>query len=137
MQDDALAASLLEHPAADGDDQAGLLGERDEVERRDRPARRVHPAEQRLDAVVGTLVEANDRLVVDLELVQLEGALQLGLELEPLDHALVHRRLEHAIAALAVALGHVHRDVGVPQQLLGVGRPELVPARQMPTLARG
>ncbi len=39
-----------------------------------------------------------------------------GLEqLEPLDDALVHRRLEDAIAALAVALCHVHRHVGVAQ----------------------
>ena len=31
----------------------------------------------------------------------------------------MHRRLEQAVAALAVALGAVHRDVGVAQQLLG------------------
>ena len=58
---------------------------------------------------------------MDLELVQLDRLLQLGLQLEPLDHALVHRRLEDAVAALAVALRHVHRDVGVAEQLLGVG----------------
>ena len=66
---------------------------------------------------------------MDLELVQLERSLQLRLELEPLDHALVHRRLEDAIAALAVALGHVHRHVGVAEKLLGVGRSELVPGQ--------
>ena len=81
----------------------------------DHPARRVLPAKQRLDAVVAALIEADDGLVVDLELVQLERALQLRLQLEPLDHALVHRRLEDAIAALAVALRHVHGDVGVAE----------------------
>ena len=34
-------------------------------------------------------------------------------------HALVHLGLEEPIAALAVALGPVHRGVGVPDQLLG------------------
>ena len=87
----------------------------------DQPARRVLPAKQRLDAVVAALIEANDGLVVDLELVQLERPLQLRLQLEPLDDALVHRRLEDAVAALAVALRHVHGDVGVAEQLLGVG----------------
>ena len=65
------------------------------------PRARVHPAQQRLDAVVGALIEADDRLVVDLELLELERPLELGLELEPLDHALVHRGLEDAVAALA------------------------------------
>src|SRR5256885_3629922 len=36
--------------------------------------------------------------------------------------SLVHRRLEDAVAALAVALGHVHRDVGVAQELGRLGR---------------
>ena len=66
----ALAARLAEHPPADRDDQAGLLGERDELRRRDEPARRVVPAQQRLDAVVGPPLEADDRLVVDLELLR-------------------------------------------------------------------
>jgi hypothetical protein len=33
----------------------------------------------------------------------------------------VHRRLEQAVAALAVAVGDVHRRVGVAEQLVGVG----------------
>ena len=34
----------------------------------------------------------------------------------------MHRRLEEAVAALAVALGDVHRGVGVADELVGVGR---------------
>ena len=34
----------------------------------------------------------------------------------------MHRRLEHAVTALAVALRHVHRDVRVAEQLLGIRR---------------
>ena len=52
---------------------------------------------------------------MDLELVQLERALQLRLELETLDHALVHGRFEDAITALAVTLRHVHGHVGVAE----------------------
>ena len=45
-----VAARFAQDPAADRDDQAGLLGERDEVERRHEPAVRVDPADERLDA---------------------------------------------------------------------------------------
>ena len=47
-------------------------------------------------------------------------ALEVGAQLEPLEHALVHGRLEQAVAALAVALGDVHRGVRVADQLVGV-----------------
>ena len=58
---------------------------------------------------------------MQLELLALERPLQVGAQLEAGDHPLVHRRLEHPVAALAVALGDVHRGVGVADQLVGVG----------------
>src|SRR6266508_4814399 len=126
VQEGALTAGLLQDPAADGDDLPSLLSERDEVEGRNRAARRVHPPEQRLHAVIGLQVETNDGLIVDLELVQLERALQFRLELEPLDHPLVHRGLKHTIATLAVPLRHVHRHVGVAEELFRVRGTELL-----------
>ena len=45
-----LPAGGLEHPAAERRDQAGLLGQADERERRDQPALGVLPADQRLEA---------------------------------------------------------------------------------------
>ena len=63
------------------------------------------------------LLEAHDRLVVQLELAGVDRMLQLRAQLEALDHSFVHRRLEDPVAALAVTLGHVHRDVGVPEEL--------------------
>ena len=45
-----LAAGLAQHPAPDRDDQARLLGERDELVRADQAALGVLPAQQRLDA---------------------------------------------------------------------------------------
>src|ERR671924_190744 len=48
-----------------------------------------------------------------------------GAEFEPLEDALVHGGLEDPVAALAVPLGHVHGDVGIPEELLGVVRRDL------------
>ena len=48
-QADGFAAGLLEHPAADVEDEAGLLGDGDELGGRDVAARRVMPADQRLE----------------------------------------------------------------------------------------
>ena len=78
------------------------------------------PAQERFDAAVQALVEADDRLVVDLELTELECPLQLCSQLEPLDDALVHRGLEQPVAPLAVALRHVHGHVRIAEELLGV-----------------
>src|SRR5437667_242872 len=85
-----------------------LREERDEVVRRDRPPGWVIPAEQRLDAEDLAAGEPHERLVVQLELVPVLGVLQIRAELEPLDDALVHGRLEDAVAALAVPFSHVH-----------------------------
>ena len=70
------SARLLEHPSADRDDQAGLLGDRDELGRADQTAIGVLPAQQRFDAHHRPGREVDDRLVVDGELVALEGAVQ-------------------------------------------------------------
>ena len=50
----------------------------------------VVPAQQRLHARDAPVVEPHDRLVVELELAAGDGALQVGPQLEPLQHALVH-----------------------------------------------
>ena len=63
-----LAAGLAQDPAADRDDQARLLGERDEGVGADHAALGVMPAQQRLDAGDAAVAEAHDRLVVELEL---------------------------------------------------------------------
>ena len=117
-----LAAPLAQDPAADLHDQPALLGERDELERRDQPADRMAPAQQRLDAGDRAVLEAHQRLVVQLELLALERPLQVGAQLQARHDPVVHGGLEQPVAALAVALGDVHRGVGVADQLVGVGR---------------
>ena len=121
LHDLRLAAALAQDPAADRHDQAGLLGERDEAVRLQQAALGVLPAQQRLEPADHTVLEAHHRLVVQLELVVGDRALEVGLQLEAGEHDLVHRGLEHPVAALAVALGDVHGSVGVADQVVGVG----------------
>ena len=70
--------------------------------------------------------QADDGLIVQFELVEGQRVLQIRAKLQPLDDAFVHRRLEDTVTALAVALGHVHRDVCVPEQIGGGGCLELL-----------
>ena len=53
----------------------------------------------------------------------LERALQVGLQLQAPQRRVVHRGLEDLVAALARLLRHVHRDVGVAQELLRASSP--------------
>ena len=77
-------------------------------------------------------LEPHDRLVVQLELAGVDRALEVRAQLEAGEHVGVHRGLEQPVAALAVALGGVHRRVGVADQLLGACacRPRRRPRRR-------
>ena len=117
----SVAARLGEHLTADLDDETVLLRDRDEVVRRHEPARRVLPADECLERDHPVLGERDDRLVLHDELVFLQGSAQVGLELEPGDRRRVHLGLVDPEATLALALGAVHRGVGVAEQLVGGG----------------
>jgi hypothetical protein len=114
-----LAARLFEHPRAERHDEAGLLGQRDEVAGQDQPARRVLPAHQRLEAGDGAGVNVDDRLVVHLELASLQGPVQVVARAQLVHRALVGPFVEHLGAGPALVLRPVHRGVGVAQQALG------------------
>ena len=74
------AARLAQHPAADRHDQAGLLGQRDELAGR-RPGRaRVLPAHERLDAAGRAAREVDHAAGSEAQLVALERAAQRALE---------------------------------------------------------
>src|SRR5207253_5420386 len=94
----------LEHPPPERDDETALLGERDEVERRDHPALGMLPAHERLEARDPLGLEGYERLVVQHELVVLERALQLGPELNLTHDTLVRGRLIHLAPPLALIL---------------------------------
>ena len=101
-------------------DQAGLLRQRDEVLRQEVAVGLVLPADQRLDArgsrrcrgarSAGSGASARPRSIARAE---------RGLHLQPVAHVGVHPRLVGLRAALAPALGRVHRHVGVAQQVVG------------------
>ncbi len=115
----ALAAGLVQHPAADLDDQPGLLEQRHEVVGLHDPARRVQPADQGLHARGDHLAKVERGLVDDEELIFGERVAQVHLELHLALDGVVHPGLEHHVAVLALPLGAVHRDVGVAQELFG------------------
>ena len=62
-------------------------------------------------------LELEDRLVHEEELVALERAAQVELELEPVFDRGLHLALERDVAVAARGLGLVQRDVGVAQQV--------------------
>ena len=113
-----LAAGLAQDPLADLDDQAGLLGAADELAGHDEAAGRVVPAQQRLEAGDPLALEVDHRLVVDLELAALDRPPEVALEGHLGDGLGVHVGVEQLVAALAAALGAVHRGVGVAQDVL-------------------
>ena len=115
-------AHLVEHPVADRHDEAGLLGDVDELARRHQPAHRVLPAQERLlgHAFAGWEIEL--RLEQHAELVALERLAESPLG-EEAGHGLgVHRLVEQLVARAAAALRAVHRGVGVAKEARGAIR---------------
>ncbi|OIQ76602.1 hypothetical protein GALL_417180 [mine drainage metagenome] len=111
-------AGGVEHPLAELDDQAGLLGHRDELTRREQAAHRVVPAQQGLGPDDGArAVEL--RLVVQLELAELDGLAQLRLQRGAPGQLDLHALFEEAQRIASVLLGAIHREVGVHQDRLG------------------
>lgn len=100
--------------------EAGRLGDGDELVRRNPAAFRMHPAHQGFEA--GHLaVEADLRLVVELDLTGVQGAAQIAQQPEPVRGVAVPLGLVD-LDARTVPLGLVHRHVRTPEQPLGVQR---------------
>ena len=111
-------AGLPQHEVAQGEDEAGLLGQGDELVRREQAALGMLPAHERLEADRALGRERDDRLVDEPQLVALEGPPQVGLELEHGHRPRVHGVVEDLVAVAPLRLGPVHRGVGVAQQVL-------------------
>ena len=99
--DRELAAGLVEHPGADLGDHPGLLGGGDERQRRHGAPRRVVPADERLEALDASAGQLDDGLVVEVELVALDGVAQLALEEQALAGAVAHGVVEHGDGVVA------------------------------------
>ena len=80
------------------------------------------PAHQRLGGHDRTGLEVDDRLIVDHQLVALEGLPKSVEDVEPVDGSILHGQIEEGAAVLAALLDPVHREVRAPQELLGVER---------------
>src|SRR5207245_8106707 len=78
--DRVLTADLLDHPAADRVDQAHLLGEGDELSRREHPAVGIRPADQGLDPVHVPGPELDNRLVVVVYTMLIDGLVSASRE---------------------------------------------------------
>ena len=111
-----LGAALVQDEVGDLRDQAHLLGDPDELLRRDEPLLRVVPAAEGLDVRDLPGLDVPDRLVHQAELRPgLERVREEAAEHEPALHALVVLDRVHLHRAAAL-LGHVHGDVGPLQQ---------------------
>ena len=117
-----LSAGLLDHPGTDRQDQAGLLGQGDELTRRDHAAPGMLPASERFEAGDAAALGVHLRLVVEAELLAFDGAAQVGLERDMLARLCLPGAVGDAglvLAGLSCAAGRRH---GVGDEL-----PSLLP----------
>ena len=117
---DELLAGAAEDPLADAGDEADVLGERDELARRQDPFLRVLPANERLRADRLTGREAEDRLVVEDELAAGQRAPESALHRRAFLRLLLHPLCEELKAVAARLLRAIHRGVDVRDEHLGV-----------------
>ena len=115
------AAGLLQGEAADRHDQAGFLGQRDEVRRGEDALLGMAPADQRLEADDAAAAEVVDRLVEQEELTLGERRVQLGLEHGAALDDRAHVRVEQRVSILSGGLGGDERQLCVAQQVVGGG----------------
>ncbi len=116
-----LPARVPEDPAAERRDQAGLLGDRDELPGRHQSQCGMLPAHERLEPGDAVRLERHDGLEVQHELVPIERGPEVGLELQFGLDRLHHGRVEHLAARTPQELRPVERGVGVPQHVLRPG----------------
>ena len=119
---------------AERHDQPGLLGERDELGRRDQPALGVAPADERLEPddpcrraarrSAGSGARTAPRSIAARSSASISRRLWARTP---------HRRVEDGVARLALRLGRVHRGIGVGEQVVRA-RPVGRGASAIPTL---
>ena len=114
-----LAARFAQHPPADRQDRAVLLGDLDELARGHEAALGMLPANERFDPGEDTIAQIHDGLVHEPQLAKLDGVLELDTQLVAIADRGVHAGIEDRVPGLAVRLGHVHRHVGVADDVVG------------------
>jgi hypothetical protein len=110
-----IADRLLEQVLGHLGDIAGIFGDGDESLGREHASYRVLPACEDLESDRLRGREIDERLIVGNDLTRLDGARDLGFELDPLLQLLVHGSVEEAIAASPFGLRPIHGHVGLAQ----------------------
>ena len=113
-------ARRLDHRQVELGDHVHLFGELDEAGRRDRALGRAGPPGEGFDRRHGAGAQIDHRLEDGVDRPAANAPPQLGFELGAGDDSLLHRRFEDDDLVASLALAAVHRDVGPPEQLLGV-----------------
>jgi hypothetical protein len=108
-----------EHDLGQPGELAGVLGDRDEVRRRDRAVRGVLPTGQALDADHPPVGERDLGLEVDLDLARLQRAAHVAGEGEPVGRPGLQGRAED-VDRRGELLGRLGREVRPAQQHLGL-----------------
>ena len=115
-----VGAGALQHELAERGDEAGFLGQGHELGRRNEPARRMRPAQQRLEADDVLAHQIYERLIVHFERFGRQRRAQIDFELAAGLRLGVHLRLEKAEGRFAGGLGAIERQVGIAQQVIGI-----------------
>ena len=117
---DRAAAGVAQDPGAERHDQAGLLGQRDELARPEQTALGVLPAHQRLHSDDVLAVDRHLGLEEDAELLALDRLADRVLVVQARQRPLAGDLVEQHHTRAAGALGPVHRGVGVADQVVGI-----------------
>ena len=109
----------VDHPRRELADEAGLLGERNEFARQDEPALRMLPAQQRFGGNHLAGSQFDLRLQVQAQLAVARGLTQFTQQRQRFLAAGIEPGLVD-LAAAALPLGHIHRQLRAADQLAGV-----------------
>ena len=96
-----VGAGAFENPSADRHDEAGFLGDRDELRRRDIRQAWTTPAQQSLESDGFLAARAFDRLIENAKFVALDRETQSILDHDLALHGLMHIVVKEAEASLA------------------------------------
>src|SRR5580704_17307534 len=107
-----LAHGGAKHLLAERHDEAGVLGDRDELDRRQEATNRMVPTNERLGGDESATTRIDYGLVEDLELIRFEAVADADLGLQTSQGVFVHLGLVHLVAAFTFSLGDVHGEVG-------------------------
>ena len=111
-----LAASFIDDPGTDRNDQPGLLCDRDEAPRQNESEARMLPAHERLGTEQAAAAAINTRLIVEAQLAAFDGMAQVVLDIQALAGARVHLDREELRVVATGEFCLVHRDVGIAHQ---------------------